>query len=54
MEVNDWLYKEITDCDFGETDMSVIARKVKLKSVTVFTETDEIKIYPLHGISRIS
>ena len=38
----------------SETDMSVTDRKVKLKSVTAFTETDEIKIYPLYGISRIS
>ena len=38
----------------SETDMSVTNRKVKLISVTVFTETDETKIYPLYGISRIS
>ena len=52
---NDWLaIKDITDCEFVETDLSVTVRKVKLKSVTVFTETYDIKIYPLYGISKIS
>jgi hypothetical protein len=46
--------KEITDCEFGETDLSVTDRKVKLKAVTVSTETYDIKIYPLYGISKIS
>ncbi len=53
--------KEIIDremlCQFhqnGKTDVSVTTRKVKLVSVTVFTETDETQIYPLYGISKIS
>ncbi len=36
----------MTDCEFVETDLSVTVRKVKLKSVTNFTETYDIKIYP--------
>jgi hypothetical protein len=44
----------MTDYDFGETDTSVTTLNVKLTSVTVFTETYEIKIYPLYGISKIS
>ena len=38
----------------GITAMSVTPRNVKLISVTSFLETDEIKIYPLYGISRFS
>ena len=38
----------------GLTAMSVTPRNVKLISVTSFLETDEIKIYPLYGISKFS
>jgi hypothetical protein len=38
----------------GITAKSVTPRNVKLISVSIFLETDEIQIYPLYGISRFS
>jgi hypothetical protein len=35
--------------DQGRTDRSVTPRIMKLISVTIFLETDEINIFPLYG-----